>query len=306
MYVVVPLMTVGVPVTCPEDALKFNPAGRVGDTVNVRVPNPPVAVTGVKGVAAVFWVSVVDATAWVVTSAGNASTVRLNVLELVCAGLLESVTVTVKVVADRIAVGVPEISPEAVFNDRPTGRLGEILNARFPVPPVAVTGVKGVACILCVSIFDATACTVTIGLGSTVSWNVRLLVWLGLLESTTVIVCDDAALGSVGVPDMVPVAALNVNPAGRAGLMRNVSGKTPPAVVTGAKAVTAVPTFSVLVATASVVVSSLLSVITERLKLALAVCPSASVKVTTKLVFDNISVGVPVMVTSTKLYNLET
>jgi hypothetical protein len=80
---------------------------------------------------------------------------------------------------------------------------------------------------------------------------------------------------------MVPMAALNVNPAGRAGLMRNVSGSTPPEEITGAKAVTAVPTFSVLEATASAVVSSLLSVITERPKLALAVCPSASVNVTT-------------------------
>jgi hypothetical protein len=157
VYVVVPLRTVGVPVTCPKDALKFNPAGRFGDTANVRVPNPPVDVTGVKGVAAVFWVSVVDATACVVTSAGNASTVRLNVLELVCAGSLESVTVTVKVVADTVAVGVPEISPEAVFKDNPEGKLGEIPNDKIPVPPVAVTGVKGVACILCVSIFDATA-----------------------------------------------------------------------------------------------------------------------------------------------------
>ena len=145
VWVAVPLSAVGVPVICPVVVLKLSPAGRLGDTANVRVPNPPVAVTGVNGVAAVFCVRVVDATACVVTSAGNASTVRLNVLELVCAGLLESVTVTVKVVADTVAVGVPEISPEAVFKDNPEGKLGEIPNDKIPVPPVAVTGVKGVA-----------------------------------------------------------------------------------------------------------------------------------------------------------------
>jgi hypothetical protein len=88
VYVVVPLRAVGVPVICPVVVLKLRPAGKAGDTANVFVPKPPEAVTGVNGVAAVFCVSVVDATACVVVSAGSASTVRLNVLALVCAGVL--------------------------------------------------------------------------------------------------------------------------------------------------------------------------------------------------------------------------
>jgi hypothetical protein len=175
VYVVVPLSPVGVPVICPVDVLKLSPAGKTGDTANVRLPNPPAAVTGVNGVAAVFCVSVVDATACVVVRAGNASTVRLNVLALVCAGVLWSVAVTVNVVADMVAVAVPDISPVAVFKDNPDGKLGLILNDSVPVPPVAVTGVNGVACMLWVTVLDATACTVTMGRGSTVSWKVLLL-----------------------------------------------------------------------------------------------------------------------------------
>ena len=83
-----PLSAVGVPVICPVVVLKLSPVGKLGDTANTRVPNPPVAVTGVKGVAAVFCVRVVDATACVVTSAGSASTVSWKVLLLVCAGTL--------------------------------------------------------------------------------------------------------------------------------------------------------------------------------------------------------------------------
>ena len=96
--------------------------------------------------------------------------------------------VTVKVVAVIVDVGVPVISPVPELNARPDGRLGLIAKLRVPVPPVAVTGVNAVACMFCVNILDAIACVVTIGLGSTVSWKVLLLTWLGLLESATVIV----------------------------------------------------------------------------------------------------------------------
>jgi hypothetical protein len=76
--------------------------------------------------------------------------------------------------------------------------------------------------------------------------------------------------------------------------------------VTGEKAVTGVPTVNVLDGIANSVANSLLSVITDRLKLALAVCPAASVKVTTKVVFPTTCVGVPVIVTSAQLNNLDT
>jgi hypothetical protein len=155
---------------------------------NTLVPNPPEAVTGVKAVAAVFCVSVVDGIACVVSRAGRASTVNWKDLLLVCAGELWSVTVTVKLVAVKVPLGVPVISPLAVLKDKPVGRLGLIPKLSVPVPPVAVTGVNASACMLCVSVLDAIASVVTIGLGSTVNWKVLLLTWLGLLESATVIV----------------------------------------------------------------------------------------------------------------------
>ena len=69
---------------------------------------PPVAVTGVNGVAALPTVSVVLGTACVVVSA--AFTVRLKVFDEVCAvGVVWSVTVTVKVVVASAVDGVPVI-----------------------------------------------------------------------------------------------------------------------------------------------------------------------------------------------------
>jgi hypothetical protein len=45
---------VAVPDTCPVAALKFKPVGSAGLIANVSVPNPPVAVIGIKGVSARF------------------------------------------------------------------------------------------------------------------------------------------------------------------------------------------------------------------------------------------------------------
>ena len=46
--------TVAVPDICPVAALKFKPVGNAGLIENVSIPNPPEAVTGVKGVSAKF------------------------------------------------------------------------------------------------------------------------------------------------------------------------------------------------------------------------------------------------------------
>ena len=55
-----------------------------------------------------------------------------------------SVTVIVYTIVDDIAVGVPDISPSAVWNINPEGRLGVIAKVLAPTPPVAVTGLTGV------------------------------------------------------------------------------------------------------------------------------------------------------------------
>jgi hypothetical protein len=140
--VVVTSVVVGVPEISPVAVLKFSPVGSVPPLkVKVYGVVPPLAVTGVKGVAATSTVSVVVGTAWVVASAGF--TVRLNVLLEVA--VAASVTVTVNTVVVSVAVGVPLICPVVVLKFMPAGSVPP-LNAKLygVVPPLAVTGVKGV------------------------------------------------------------------------------------------------------------------------------------------------------------------
>ena len=82
---------------------------------------PPLPVTGVKAVAARFCVRTVVATACVAVT--ELLTVRLKVLLAVAP--LASVTVTVKLEAAWVAVGVPVIAPVVVLKLSPAGRLGE-------------------------------------------------------------------------------------------------------------------------------------------------------------------------------------
>ena len=85
---------VAVPEICPVEESNVNPAGRAGDMLKVKVPSPPEAVTGVKGVKAVLVVSVFDATAnVVVNSAPLNSTAKLNVADPVCPDAPVQVTV---------------------------------------------------------------------------------------------------------------------------------------------------------------------------------------------------------------------
>jgi hypothetical protein len=149
---------VGVPVIWPVAVEKLSPVGRVAPlSANDTVPVPPDAVTGVNGVAAVLTVRVVEGTAWVVVR--PALTVRLKVLDEVCGvGVVWSVAVTVKVVADSVVVGVPVIWPVAVEKLRPVGRVAPLSAKEIvPVPPEAVTGVKGVATAFIVRVVEGRA-----------------------------------------------------------------------------------------------------------------------------------------------------
>ena len=99
--------TVGVPLTSPLVVLKDKPVGSAGLTAKLTVPKPPEAVTGVKGVAALFAVKLVAATAWAVVSVAGL-TVSWKVFEEVCGvGVVLSVAVTVKVAVANNAEGVP-------------------------------------------------------------------------------------------------------------------------------------------------------------------------------------------------------
>ncbi len=68
-------------------------------------------------------VKVVVAIAWVAVTA--VFTVNVKVLEAVAP--VESVTVTLKVVAARLTVGLPVIVPVVALTERPAGKAGEML-----------------------------------------------------------------------------------------------------------------------------------------------------------------------------------
>jgi hypothetical protein len=138
---VVVSVAVGVPLICPVVVLKFIPAGSVPPLkAKAYGVVPPLAVTGVKGVYAVFTVSAVVGTACAVVRAEF--TVRLKVALPVADAA--SVTVTVNTVVTSVAVGVPLICPVVVLRLIPAGNDGLTPKVYGVVPPLAVTGVKGV------------------------------------------------------------------------------------------------------------------------------------------------------------------
>jgi hypothetical protein len=116
--VVVASVAVGVPLICPLVVLKLIPAGSV-PPLNAKVYGvvPPLAVTGVNGVYAVFTVSDLLATACVTTSAPFTVSWKVALPVAVAA----SVTVTVNVVVPSVAVGVPLIVPLVVLKLIPVG-----------------------------------------------------------------------------------------------------------------------------------------------------------------------------------------
>ena len=97
----------GVPDTEPSAEENINPAVSEGLMLNVFVPNPPDAVTGINACISTSCSRVLKATACTADSAGGSSTVNKNVSVAVCG--TSSVTVIVNVVCVRVAVGVPII-----------------------------------------------------------------------------------------------------------------------------------------------------------------------------------------------------
>ena len=102
---------------------------------------PPDAGTGVKPIAAAPAVSVSAAIARVVESTD--ATVSENVF--VAVADTASVTVTVYVVAELVAVGVPVIAPVELLIDKPAGSEGETEKEYGELPYDPVTGIKEVA-----------------------------------------------------------------------------------------------------------------------------------------------------------------
>ena len=73
-------ITVGVPLITPVPVLKINPVLNAGFTAYRNVPYPPLAVTGVLVCPVLFRTNVLVLTARLVTTAGGALTVNVNVL----------------------------------------------------------------------------------------------------------------------------------------------------------------------------------------------------------------------------------
>jgi hypothetical protein len=115
--------TVGVPLIAPVVVDRLKPAGRSGEMLYAREPVPPPPVTGVNGVTAWFCVTTPAETVCVAVTA--LLIVRMKVFEAVAP--FASVTVTVKVVAGSVTVGVPLIAPVVIDRLKPAGRSGEML-----------------------------------------------------------------------------------------------------------------------------------------------------------------------------------
>ena len=145
-----------------------------------------------------------------------AATVIDSASEFACAGLPASLMATVKFDVP-VAVGVPEMIPVEAPSVNPAGRLPEATDHVYDgVPPLACScveyavpsvpeGSEEVVIARDPGVVDAELIVMD---------EFTVAVWAGLLESSTVSVKAEVPL-AVGVPEMIPVEALSVSPAGR-------------------------------------------------------------------------------------------
>jgi len=133
-------VAVGVPVIAPVVAFSERPAGSVPDVTDQEYGVVPPAAVSV----ALYAVPTCPlGRLGVVIDSGavpEALTVRVRFAELVCAGLLASVTVNVRGVEVTAVVGVPVIAPVDALNESPAGSVPEVsVQVYGAVPPVAVS-----------------------------------------------------------------------------------------------------------------------------------------------------------------------
>jgi hypothetical protein len=129
---------------------------------------------------------------------------------LLAVALFVSVTVIVKVVAARVALGVPLIAPVDDERLNPKGRLGAMLYVSAPVPPPPATGVNAAAW-FCVNASVGNAVVAAIA-GLIV--RLKEAVAVVLLASVTLTVKLNSP-AVVGVPERTP-ALLKASPEGNA------------------------------------------------------------------------------------------
>jgi len=157
------------------------------------------------------------------------ATVSDRPTDWVCAGVPESVTEIVTDEPLTAAVGVPEMTPVAAARANPAGRAPLVIRQVYgAVPPDAA---KVAAYVAPTVPFGSVVVLIDSGgmLLATVSDNATDWVCAGVPESVTEKVRDEALTATVGVPEMTPVAAARVKPAGKAPLaIRHVYGAVPP------------------------------------------------------------------------------
>jgi ABC-type thiamin/hydroxymethylpyrimidine transport system permease subunit len=199
---------VGVPEISPLPAVSVKPVGRLPMVIDqVYVGVPPVACSVCEyAVPSVPEASVDE----VIVSCVDPMVIDVAT-DLVCAGLLLSLTVTVKLELP-FAVGVPEITPLPAASVSPVGRLPAVTDQVYP-------GVPPLACSVCEyavpSVPEANVDEVIVSCVAPMVIDVAAdLVCAGLLLSLTVTVKLDVPF-AVGVPEIAPLPAARVSPAGR-------------------------------------------------------------------------------------------
>ena len=152
----------------------------------------------------------------------------------VCAvGVVESVTFTVKL-NDPDAVGVPEIVPLEAFNVSPPGSAPELMLQLYGVVPPLAASVVEYAVPLCPPGTELVViCTGVTAAAIVIEKDFVAVCAVGVVESVTFAVkLNDP--DAVGVPEIVPLEAFNVNPVGSAPeLMLQLYGVVPPLAARG-------------------------------------------------------------------------
>ena len=119
---------------------------------------------------------------------------------------------TVNVVVSRVTVGVPDMTPVVVLNVNPDGKAGLMLQEATGVPVFV-----GLICGMGISFIRIC------GVGYEKKSGSKTLILIVAVPNPTSFVAVTVNVivenEIVGIPDISPVVELNVNPAGKAGLI---------------------------------------------------------------------------------------
>ena len=213
---------VGVPEITPVDATRLNPAGNEPELIDqVYGVVPPLACKVVEYVVP----TVPPGSAVVVTVGGCAAAATAMLKAFVPVLFAASVTCTVN---DAVAavVGVPEITPVDATRLNPAGNEPELIDQVYGVvPPLACKVVEYVV----PTVPPGSAVVVTVG-GCAAAATAMLKAFVPVLFTASVTcTVNDVVAAVVGVPEITPVDATRLNPAGSVpALTLQLYGAVPP------------------------------------------------------------------------------